>query len=88
MPRLYNIHVDEEIPPGAVYIGRPGKWGNSFVIGKDGDRNTVVVRHEAKVLDDPAMIAMIKKELRGKDLLCFCAPLRCHGEIYLRIANE
>lgn len=25
------------MPPGAVYVGRPGKWGNPFVIGIDAD---------------------------------------------------
>jgi Domain of unknown function (DUF4326) len=26
-------------------------------------------------------------ELRGKDLLCFCAPAACHGDLLLRLAN-
>ena len=27
------------IPQGAIYIGRGSKWGNPFVIGKDGSRD-------------------------------------------------
>jgi hypothetical protein len=27
-------------------------------------------------------------ELRGRDLVCFCAPLPCHGDLLLRLANE
>ena len=26
-------------------------------------------------------------ELRGKDLLCFCAPAACHGDLLLRLAD-
>ena len=33
------------VPTGAVYIGRGSKWGNPFVIGKDGDRNSVCEKH-------------------------------------------
>ncbi len=30
-----------------VYIGRPGKWGNPFEIGKDGNRAEVIEKYEA-----------------------------------------
>ena len=26
-------------------------------------------------------------ELRGKDLVCWCAPLPCHADILLELAN-
>jgi hypothetical protein len=26
-------------------------------------------------------------ELRGKDLACWCAPERCHGQVLLELAN-
>jgi len=25
--------------------------------------------------------------LKGKDLVCYCAPARCHGDLLLRLAN-
>ena len=34
-----------------------------------------------------SLIQEIKDELKGKDLVCFCAPKLCHGEVLLRIAN-
>jgi hypothetical protein len=71
-----------------VYIGRPSKWGNPFVIGKDGTREDVVRRFEQYLLSNPALIEAARKELKGKDLICFCAPLACHGDILHRIANE
>jgi hypothetical protein len=32
--------------------------------------------------------AKMKAELRGKDLVCHCAPDACHAEVILTIANE
>ena len=34
------------VPARAAYIGRGSKWGNPFVIGRDGDRATVIAKHE------------------------------------------
>ena len=28
------------------------------------------------------------EELKGKDLVCYCKPARCHGDYLLKIANE
>ena len=27
-------------------------------------------------------------ELRGRDLVCWCAPEACHGDVLLALANE
>jgi hypothetical protein len=71
-----------------VYIGRPSKWGNPFVIGPDGTREDVVRKFEKYLHANPELLEAAKLELRGKDLVCFCAPLACHGDILSRIANE
>ena len=33
MPKVLNKKTDK-IPPDAVYVGRPSKWGNPAVLGK------------------------------------------------------
>lgn len=71
-----------------VYIGRPGPYGNPFIIGPHGTRDEVCDRHEALVRADPKLMAKIKRELKGKVLGCYCAPLRCHGDTLVTIANE
>jgi hypothetical protein len=71
-----------------TYIGRPTKWGNPFIIGPDGTRSDVVRKFEEYIMANPALMEAAKKELKGKDLICFCAPLACHGDILSRIANE
>lgn len=73
-------------PPDAVFIGRPSKWGNPFAIGRDGDRATVIAKHEAWLRGQRHLLQSLD-ELRGKHLICFCAPAACHGDLLLRLAN-
>lgn len=35
----------------------------------------------------PELVELAKKELKGKDLVCWCAPKLCHGDVLLEIAN-
>jgi hypothetical protein len=69
-----------------VYIGRPSKWGNPFVIGRDGTREQVIAKYRAFVLGRPELIAALP-ELRGKTLGCWCAPLPCHGDVLAELAT-
>ncbi len=85
MCRVLNKHAAGR-HDGAVYIGRGSKWGNAFRIGIDGDRATVIAKH-ARWLRDQHHLLRALDELRGKDLLCFCAPAACHGDLLLRLAN-
>lgn len=71
------------IPVGAVYCGRGSPYGNPFIIGRDGDRDQVCDRYEAEILP-----RLDLGPLRGKDLVCFCAPKRCHCDALLREANR
>jgi hypothetical protein len=34
----------------------------------------------------PKLLAALP-ELRGRDLVCWCAPLPCHGDVLLELAN-
>lgn len=81
MAKVHNKH-HKTAPESAVYIGRGSPYGNPFVIGKHGSRDDVCDRFEADILP-----ALDVSALRGKDLVCFCAPSRCHGDAILRKAN-
>jgi len=74
------------VPPGAVYIGRPSKWGNPFVIGRDGSRDEVIAKYRAWLLRNDRLMAALP-ELRSKDLVCWCAPAPCHGDVLIALAN-
>lgn len=86
-PRLYNRLSGPVAPAGSVFIGRPSKWGNPFVIGRDGDRAAVIARYRQWLVLQPALYVAVRTELRGRDLVCFCHPLPCHGDVLLEIAN-
>ena len=91
------------IPEGAVYVGRPTKWGNPYW---PGSWNPVHVAQEGPV-NSPAPGAHLwsaqevvdafskfvapyldVEELRGKDLACWCLPDQpCHADVLLEVAN-
>ena len=102
MPQVLNIrHLPgfqehrPAIPDDAVYIGRryardrlpASKWANPFSIRREADREEVIATYERWLQLQPHLTDALH-ELRGLDLVCWCAPLRCHGDLLLRLANE
>lgn len=87
VPRVLNKRKTGN-PLGSVYIGRPTKWGNPFVIGRDGTRSEVVEKYKDWLYTQPELMAAAKKELKGRDLVCYCAPQQCHGDILLLLVNS
>lgn len=71
-----------------IYVGRPTKWGNPFVLGRDGDRTAVIQKYRAWLLAQPELVTAARGELRGRDLECWCAPQACHADVLLEIAND
>jgi hypothetical protein len=51
------------------------------------DRERVIAQFEQYLLNSPELLAQLG-ELKGKDLVCYCAPKACHGDILLRLANK
>ncbi|WP_027555245.1 DUF4326 domain-containing protein [Bradyrhizobium sp. Cp5.3] len=74
------------IPASAVYIARSSKWGNPFRIRRDGNGATVIANYERWLADQHHLLRGLD-QLRGRDLVCFCAPRACHGDRLLRLAN-
>ncbi len=84
--RLLNKYRNH-IPADAVYIGRGSKWGNPYKIGKDGTREEVIAKYEQYIRNKPELLGCLH-ELQGHDLVCFCAPLPCHGDVLLQLIKE
>lgn len=87
MPRVLNKTKDN-ITAGAIYVGRPSVFGNPFVIGRDGSRYEVIEMFERYLQESPDLLQRVKSELKGKDLVCFCSPKACHGDVLLKYAND
>jgi hypothetical protein len=83
--RTRVVHVKRA--PYDVYVGRPSPFGNPFVIGRDGDRGTVIRKYRAWLLAQPALVERARRELAGKVLGCWCAPSPCHGDVLADVAN-
>ncbi|RVI02590.1 DUF4326 domain-containing protein [Sinorhizobium meliloti] len=87
-----------------VHVGRPGPWGNPFVVGKHGDAAYCVDLYKAllagllRVGADPDTKALERTrrfvaenvdELRGKNLACWCRPgAPCHADVLIAVANR
>jgi hypothetical protein len=86
-PVLNAKHVGKKPTADRVYVGRPSKWGNPFVIGRDGTRDEVIAKYRAWIARQPSLMAALG-ELRGKHLVCWCAPERCHADVLIELANR
>lgn len=65
-----------------IFIGRPSKFGNPFIVGKDGSREEVLQKFETYFQVNEELKKAVLSELKGKTLVCYCKPLACHGDIY------
>lgn len=86
-PKVYNQH-HRNAPSDAIFVGRPSIFGNPFVVSRTRTRTEAVELYEKYLLDKPSLLDMVKVELQGKNLICFCAPLSCHADVLLKYANE
>ncbi len=70
-----------------VYIGRGSKWGNPFIIGRDGTRDEVIEKYHQWVIKQSNLMNSLH-ELKDKILGCWCSPKACHGDILKQLANS
>jgi hypothetical protein len=79
-----------KMPENTVYVGRPGKWGNPYIISHGGWTREVAVDLFRKwVRACGGWSDWDFKELRGQNLACWC-PIDqpCHADVLLEIAND
>ena len=69
--------------PNAVYIGRPGIWGNPYT-AKDGD---AIDLYYAYLKNNKGLLERLS-ELENKQLACWCFPSRCHGDAIIQVMLE
>jgi hypothetical protein len=104
MPKVISLRgrKPQVVPEGAVYIGHrwnlggwslpESKWANPVKLPRGRkatpeERAEVIAEYERRLLARPDLMAALP-ELRGMDLACWCAPLPCHGDVLLRLANQ
>jgi Domain of unknown function (DUF4326) len=86
------------MPPNTLKVDRSTKWGNPFKVDYKGMTPELAVQSFKNVLDEfgeyqvssrvKVTIDDIKRELRGKNLACWCKLSEvCHADMLLEIAN-
>lgn len=89
MPKVLNKRK-LKLGDRGVYIGRPSKWGNypATELPDDAPREAKVLAYRRWLEANPWFVEQVRKELAGKDLICWCAPAMCHGDVLLEYANH
>lgn len=92
------------MPEGAIIVDRSTPWGNPFVVGQHGTAEYCVKLYKCMLagwfmISCPAELVKKQKaaeayfrkhvrELRGKDLVCWCRTSKpCHADVLLELAN-
>ncbi len=104
--RGYNMQAESRALNGleCVSVARPGRWGNPFRVGIDGDAAECIRKYAAMLIAyrhhgensgpdkfylSQANLEMIKSELGGENLACFCRigdP--CHADWLLEMCLD
>jgi len=83
--RILNRHNLNAWPENAVYIGRGTPLGNPNVLGEHGDRDEVCDLYDNRLAyriqqGDPVILTALLGLKADSQLVCSCAPARCHGQ--------
>ncbi len=101
MPGLRMQKKGWRMPPKTVKVDRTTKWGNPFVVGKNDTQEHCVYLFRAMMSgyiclsNGPSietqenylkMARESRKELKGKNLACWCRPgTPCHADVLLHL---
>jgi Domain of unknown function (DUF4326) len=85
--------------PRGEYVGRPSPLGNPFKLEHESDRDAVIARYEVwlreriaardqRVCDELNRLYVIARDTNLLELVCWCAPKRCHAEVIRKVLLE
>lgn len=73
-----------KMPPNAVYVGRPTRWGNPFKVGIDGTLDEVITLYRSWLEVELGLNPNFLEPLKGKNLACWCnLDNKCHVDVLL-----
>lgn len=94
--KVLNKHhfKNKPLPENTVYIGRGSKWGNPYshlegtkALFKVESRDEAIQAYKEYLNSNTELLDSLN-ELKGKNLICYCSPSKCHGDILLELANK
>jgi hypothetical protein len=88
----FNLQAASRATNGlkAVTVARPSRWGNPFVIGRDGTQAQCVERYSAWLAlpEQEPLRREARAMLTSRNLACWCAAgAPCHGDILLDLVS-
>lgn len=79
---MKRVHCKKE--PYTVYAGRPGPWGNPFVIGKDGTRDEVIAKFRSYLRQNLDLVRQFREVPSDAVLGCWCDYHEaCHCDVLI-----
>lgn len=90
--KILNKYKDQPTTK-TIYIGRGSPLGNPYPITKEHPRLEVIAKYREYLTiclldDNPVIINGLKQIKSESQLMCFCAPAPCHGEVIREIWLE
>lgn len=92
------------LPPNTVCVDRSTKWGNPFIVGRDGTREDctrlfaamlngyICVSRSPSIKEQREyrrMAVASHRDLMGKNLACWCPPgVPCHADVLLALNHR
>src|SRR5574337_1336593 len=91
MSVVYNISTYDkskkhDLPAISIMRGTP--YGNPFIMGKDGTRDEIVEMFELYARWRMKIQPRWLDRIVDRDVLCCCAPEKCHGDVLVKLAKE
>ena len=84
------LNLKHDSCSNSIRIDRKSRWGNPYVIGRDGDRTSVIEAHRKwlwKEIKQERVSLQDLSKLANQDLACWCAPKPCHGHTLEKAAK-
>lgn len=86
-PQVYSLFL-RNAPNDAVYIGRGSAFQNPFVEDSAPQTEEALNTYAEWFYSSPATMKSARESLQGKNLVCSCNSIHCHGQILIAFANE
>jgi len=90
----YNVYIGRK---GIVFIDgerfpkKDSPFCNIYKVDENNDLEKVLIMYEKyirnRLKNEPELVEQLKN-LKGKNLYCWCAPEKCHGDILVKLIDE
>ena len=84
-PTVINVKDSSQVTHD-IFIGRPSIWGNIYKLSEF-PRDICIEHYERYARGSYNIISNLSL-LSARQLVCFCKPLPCHGDVLVKLCKE